>query len=284
VTASDAKGLLKLVGLLRSSWTRAAVLLTTATLTWSAAAGAHPTEDILGRTWPPKAILIGDSIARGAQGGQDFRATDTFAFFMFREGLFVSAMAHHLGVAANLPRYNEALEEQNAFDPWKFTMVLLGTNDYAQAIPIERVTARYAEFLDTAVRSPWFQFPKPGQTIFCVTPLTRAQEKKSNRAGYSLPDLRAAIRDLCTLRSLPVIEGPDLLPTDPTLASGHESLLFTDGIHPNKLAHRLLGQHLLNRAILYFAGSKNGSPMRSITPAERDARGGPGARICPVPR
>jgi hypothetical protein len=230
-----------------------------------------PVEELLGPGIPPKAILIGDSILRGAYAGERFSATDTSTFHLFRTGLFVTTMAHHLGMAVNLPRYNDSLEEQNMFDTWKFTAVLLGTNDYASSTPIEKVMAQYAKFLDTAVSSSWYQHPNAAQTIFCVTPLTQAMEGK-NRAGYTLPELRTALQQTCAMRSLPVIDGGDLLPKDPLLAVGKKSHYRADGLHLNKLGQRLLAEQLLEWVLVYFAELGDGSqPMMSLSVEGHDA-------------
>ncbi len=229
-------------------------------------------QDILGPGIPPKAIVIGDSIARGAFAGDRFTATDTFTFRLFQAGVFTTTMAHHMGKATHLPRYNDAVEEQNVFDSWKFALVLLGTNDYSASVPIADVADRYAQFLDTAVRSYWYRIdPITVQTIFCVTPLTRANETAHNGAGYSLVDLRRTIRNVCTLRGIPVIDGSTLLPYDPGLRRHHASRYYADGLHLNRFGHQILAAQLLESTVGWFAEfSDSPPPMVSILPETRD--------------
>ncbi len=228
--------------------------------------------EILGPGAPPKAIVIGDSIARGAFAGDRFKATDTFTYRMFQAGVFTTTMARHMGKATRLPRYNDAVEEQNVFDPWKFVLVLLGTNDYSTAVPIEDVADRYAHFLDTAVRSYWYRIdPAVLQTIFCVTPVTRANETARNAAGYSLDDLRHAIRDVCTLRGIPVIDGSTLLPRDPGIRRHGAARYHADGLHLNQFGHQILAAQLLESTVGWFAEfTDNPPPMMSILPETRD--------------
>lgn len=81
----------------------------------------------------------------------------------------------------------------------------------------------------------------PGPTVrVCVTPIWRTDAARPNLAGTTLADYALAIREVCSSRGVPVIEGLDLL------GPGDQARLV-DGVHPDasgiqKMARRLAGK------------------------------------------
>ncbi len=198
-----------------------------------------------------RAVVIGDSISRGG-GAPKLNATDTFAFKFFEAGIFTTVIARRAEVAIHLDEYVRAVNHANMFDPWDFTLILLGTNDYTASVPLERIVEVYSQFLRDVQGHAGYRLPNSKyQTLFCVTPLRRAQEWR-NHAGYTLPELRRAISNLCGRLDIPVIDGLSLLPEDPTLAKGTESNFFADGVHPNRRGHAMIAERLLRQIVDHF--------------------------------
>ncbi len=199
-----------------------------------------------------RGLVVGDSIAR-ASGVPGMRARDTFTFKFFEAGIFTVTLARKFEMAINLPRYVDAVTEMNTLDPWDFTLILLGTNDYAASIPLPKVLDAYAQFLRSVQGHASFRRLKNSyQTLICVTPLQRADEEGPNRAGYTMSDLRKAISELCRKLDVPVIDGLSLLLNESDIEAAKKSEFFADGVHPNQLGHDLIAERLLRQIVDHF--------------------------------
>lgn len=200
-----------------------------------------------------RGLVIGDSISR-AGGVPDMQAHDAFTFKFFEAGIFTIAMARRFEKAVNLPKYTEAVTQLNILDPWDFTLILLGTNDYGSSIPLPDVKAAYSKFLqDVQAHDSYRYLRKSYQTLICVTPLRRARGELKNRAGYTLSDMRKAIGDLCRGLGIPVIDGLSLIPEDPEIGRSNESTYFFNGLHPNQQGHDIMADRLLRQIVDHFA-------------------------------
>ena len=73
-----------------------------------------------------------------------------------------------------------------------------------------------------------------------MTPIWRRDGSRPNGLGLALSDYADAIREICTKRRIPVIDGFDLLRPD-------EGGMLDDGVHPNVEGARTLGLRMGER-------------------------------------
>lgn len=197
----------------------------------------------------PAISILSDSIGIGGNMGPRSRARHTFVKRLFDAGFLVHLNGRGFSVAADLrAQYATAVIADNF--AWRAAIIMQGTNDYATSRPLTEFIDSYAGFIDEVTSAP--TYGAIHQIVVCVTPIQRAEGNAPNLAGYTLADLRAEIRDICGSRGLPVWEGTDLIPVDDEIALGLPSQYFTDGLHPNKKAHRIMARRLAERILDYF--------------------------------
>lgn len=110
-------------------------------------------------------------------------------------------------------------------------VVNLGTNDWGQS-SITRVAfgSAYGAFLDGIPRS---------LKVACMSPTWTSTEGMLNQEGFTRADFRQTIRDVCTARNRPYIDGLAAIPNSPAY--------FVDGVHPNDRGGRVMAVFLLHQ-------------------------------------
>ena len=197
----------------------------------------------------PVLSVLSDSIGVGGNLGPHARARHTFVKRLFDAGFVVHLNGRGLSAGADLQAdYAKAVVADNFI--WRAAIIMQGGNDYLTSRPMTEFVDGYSGFVDEVMSGPTYGVLT--QTIVCVTPVQSAEEATPNQAGYTLEDLRSEIRSICGSRGLPVWEGTDLIPFDDQIAQGLASRFFTDGIHPNKRAHRIIARRLVERILDYF--------------------------------
>lgn len=202
----------------------------------------------------PKIVIVGDSISRGYGADPGFLPRHTFTFYLFTRGLFVTTLAHNLDQVQHLPQYANAVTKMNTFDPWSATLVMLGVNDFNSDIPLEVVRSGYRHFIQKVTSHHTYQIEeaRQRQTLICVTPLPTGLEKRRNRPGYTMEELRSMIAQECTRHGVPVIDGKRLLPPNLEIPAFRPSGYFSDGLHLNALGHREVGKRLWRELLQIF--------------------------------
>ncbi|MFM8409069.1 MAG: SGNH/GDSL hydrolase family protein, partial [Alphaproteobacteria bacterium] len=126
--------------------------------------------------------------------------------------------------------------------PGDAVLLMLGSNDYGLGVPMRAFRQRYAEMID-GLSTADVVLQGPGPTVpVCVTPIWRADAALPNYAGETLADYSLAIREICSSRRVPVIDGLELLGPD-------DEARLVDGVHPDapgiqKIARRLAAKVL----------------------------------------
>lgn len=206
---------------------------------------------------------IGDSITFGV-GASDA----SFEAFPIVVGFRVGARVHKHGtaggqmspataatsdhVAGSLPAQVVTLAATLAAST--ITLIAFGTNDYNRHQPIGTISDTTNATFYGAMRVGYDAIiaANPAMRVVFVQPTYRAvssttdtENVSANSAGHTLEDYRVAIRAFCAARMLQVIETRNELGVNQwTVAS-----LFPDGLHPNTLGHRLLGE-LVSRKLI----------------------------------
>jgi lysophospholipase L1-like esterase len=102
-------------------------------------------------------------------------------------------------------------------------VILLGTNDWAESIPVASFEAAYTMFVAAV---------PPGVNIVCVTPTWRRVDGQANKVGETLDDVRAAVSRACAGHT--IVDGSQAIP--------HAERFFQDGLHPNAMGNRYLAR------------------------------------------
>lgn len=184
---------------------------------------------------PPRVAFVGDSIVVGKQidhpGG-------TFSHLVERSGFRVHDISRDGARATTMlpvvPPVLDFLDGQGTLFPGALAgiVVMLGTNDYSQSVPLAQFRETWRAFVQGA-RSP----------LICVTPMWRFDEGLPNAAGLVIDDYRQVIREECT--GGVVIEGVDVIPGEPGRTPIGAPTRFTaDGLHPNRKGHRRASRNL----------------------------------------
>ncbi len=182
--------------------------------------------------------IVGDSIAGGFTAGRA-DATVVHQLASLRPAWFIAndsaggasmgpyAARSGLSATAILPLWPQAV------------VIMLGTNDCGFAVPLPTFRQRYEEFVDLLLK--YYQ-----PVVVCVTPLRQLNETAANQAGYTMPQYRDAIREVCGSRGLGVIDGRRLLPFEPRY--------FADPwrVHPNAEGYALFARNLAEELDQYM--------------------------------
>ncbi|MBI3986232.1 MAG: hypothetical protein HY343_04905 [Lentisphaerae bacterium] len=128
-------------------------------------------------------------------------------------------VAHNFGVGG--ATLHAALAEGVPAEPFDLATVMYGLNDFNQGRPVGELGPCAAALL----RALHARAPKARLAL--ITPTPWIGHEGPNKIGATLGAYRSALRE--AVRDLPqvtVIEGPSLIPADPSL--------YVDGIHPNE--------------------------------------------------
>ncbi len=120
-------------------------------------------------------------------------------------------------------------------------VVFGGTNDYGHGdapfgTPDDEDIRTFCGAVNSLINKLRRDFP--AAAIVFMTPLHRLDEQQpSPHSGKTLADYAAAIREICGVRGIPVIDLFNINPLDPEDAS-----LLPDGLHPNDSGHIIMAQ------------------------------------------
>ncbi len=185
-------------------------------------------------------VIVGDSIAAGFSAG---RADATLVHHLasLRPSWFIAN--YSAGGASMGPYALRTGASAAAILPlWpQVVVIMLGTNDCGFNVPLPAFRKSYEEFVD--LLSKYYQ-----PTVICVTPLRQVNEMMANQAGYTMPEYRDAIGEVCSKRGLAVIDGRRLLPFEPRY--------FADpwSIHPSADGYALFARNLAAELDRYVPG------------------------------
>lgn len=190
----------------------------------------------LGRAIPGRRIMvIGDSIQAGTALVRD---TDQTSWRLQKSGNVVihnfASPGATMADAFVLPGMNHAVEAVrllSGFFGMYGVVINLGINDWGQsAITRDAFGSAYGAFLDGIPQS---------LKVACMSPTWTSTEGMLNEEGFTRADFRETIKEVCTARNRPYIDGLAAIPNSP----GY----FVDGVHPNDKGDRVMAVFLLKQ-------------------------------------
>lgn len=190
----------------------------------------------LSRATPGRRIMvIGDSIQAGT--GLT-RATSQASWRVQKSGNVIihnfASPGATMADAGFLPGMNhavEAVELLSGFFGMYGVIIDLGTNDWGQsAITRSAFGSAYGAFLDGIPQS---------LNVACMGPTWTSTEGMLNQEGFTRDDFRETIKEVCTARNRPYIDGLAAIPNSPAY--------FVDGVHPNDKGGRVMAVFLLKQ-------------------------------------
>jgi lysophospholipase L1-like esterase len=136
-------------------------------------------------------------------------------------GMFLLGMNHAV----------EAVRLLSGFFGMYGVIINLGNNDWGQPlITRDAFGSAYGAFLDEIPQS---------LKVACMSPTWTSTEGMLNQEGFTRADFRQTIKEVCTARNLPYIDGLAAIPNSPAY--------FVDGLHPNDKGHRVMATFLLKQ-------------------------------------
>lgn len=129
-------------------------------------------------------------------------------------------------------------------------VIFAGTNDFGHSTPIGTISDTSDVSFYGAVISCIEQIitANPDVRLAVMTPLHRAgtthkAENVANDVGKVLKDYVNALREICELYSIPVIDTYSIYGLNPAISSVYSNYI-TDGLHPNANGHKLLAERI----------------------------------------
>jgi lysophospholipase L1-like esterase len=190
----------------------------------------------LGRAIPGRRIMvIGDSIQAGTGLIRD---TNQASWRVQQSGNVIihnfASPGATMADAGFLPGMNHAVEAVrllSGFFGMYGVVIDLGTNDWGQsAITRSAFGSAYGAFLDGIPQS---------LNVACMSPTWTSTEGMLNQEGFTRDDFRETIKEVCTARNRPYIDGLAAIPNSPAY--------FVDGLHPNDKGNRVMAVFLLKQ-------------------------------------
>ena len=190
----------------------------------------------LSRATPGRRIMvIGDSIQAGF--GLT-RATNQASWRVQKSGNVVihnfASPGATMADVSLIPGMNHAVEAVrllSGFFGMYGVIINLGTNDWGQPlITRSAFGGAYGAFLDGIPQS---------LNVACMSPTWTSTEGVLNQEGFTRDDFRQTIKDVCTARNRPYIDGLAAIPNSPAY--------FLDGVHPNDKGDRVMAVFLLKQ-------------------------------------
>lgn len=176
-----------------------------------------------------KILFFGDSITQGA--GASFTSL-TYAQQVAR-ALNADFLNQGIGGAFFAPK---AFDKSIDFDP-DIVTVAFGTNDWGFFRGPDRLELRSREFLDLLCEK------YAGKKLFGISPIWRNDPGTVTGVG-TFAQCCQIVKDAIRSHGMTLIEGEELVP--------HQTLFFTDGLHPNASGHTVYADSLLKKLQPYL--------------------------------
>ena len=129
-------------------------------------------------------------------------------------------------------------------------VIFAGTNDFGHSTPLGTISDTSDVSFYGAVISCINQIitSNPDVRLAIMTPLHRSgtthkAENVTNDVGKVLKDYVNALREICELYSIPVIDTYSIYGLNPSISIVYNNYI-TDGLHPNAEGHRLLAERI----------------------------------------
>ena len=168
-----------------------------------------------------KFLFLGDSITQGWDSGIDSLS------YAWRTSLFFNADCRIYGVGGAC-FYPSTFEKPAKFDPDR-VFVAFGTNDFGHFKTLEDLRTAASDYLDLVCGA------FGGKKIYGITPIWRYDTWIKPMGTFD--ECIDVIREEYEKRSVPVIDGLDLVP--------HNKTFFADALHPNALGFSLYAENLI---------------------------------------
>lgn len=129
-------------------------------------------------------------------------------------------------------------------------VIFAGTNDFGHSTPLGTISDTSDVSFYGAVISCINQIitSNPDVRLAIMTPLHRSgtthkAENVTNDVGKVLKDYVNALREICELYSIPIIDTYSIYGLNPSISTVYNNYI-TDGLHPNAEGHRLLAERI----------------------------------------
>jgi lysophospholipase L1-like esterase len=183
-----------------------------------------------------RVMVIGDSIMAGTGLSKDQNQA-TYRLQRYG-GIVIHNFASPGATMADIPPFLPGMDQSvpavkllSGFFGMYGLVIDLGANDWGQAgITPDAFDSAYGAFLDAI---------PAGLHVACMGFTWSTSEGVLNAHGKTRDDYRAIIKDVCTARSVPYLDGKTAIPNLPTF--------FVDGLHPNDKGNRAMGAFLVRQ-------------------------------------